>query len=100
MEDNHCVIKDVCLSNQLISRVPMTSNRLFPLRIVPDNTIFALKEKIKEEFVHCDKKENGNVEIQAAFQTEVQDDSWLWHFKFGHLNFGELKLLHSKNMVK
>ena len=36
MEDNHCVIKDLCLSNQLIAKVPMTSNRLFPLRIIPD----------------------------------------------------------------
>ena len=38
MEDNHCVIKDVRPSNQLIARVPMTSNRLFPLRVVLDNT--------------------------------------------------------------
>ena len=38
MEDKHCVIKDIHPSNQLIARVPMTRNRLFPLRIVPDNT--------------------------------------------------------------
>ena len=38
MEDNHCVIKYVCPRNQLIARVPMTSNHLFPLRIVLDNT--------------------------------------------------------------
>ena len=36
MEDEHYVIKDKCPSNQLIEKVPMTSNRLFPLRIVPD----------------------------------------------------------------
>ena len=36
IEDNHCVIKDKCPSNQFIAKVPMTSNRLFPLRIVPD----------------------------------------------------------------
>ena len=30
----------------------------------------------------------------------MQDESWLWHFRFGHLNFGGLKLLHTKNMVK
>ena len=24
----------------------------------------------------------------------------MWHFIFGHLNFGGLKLLHIKNMVK
>ena len=38
MEDNHCVIKDIRPSNELIKRVPMTRNHLFPLRIVPDNT--------------------------------------------------------------
>ena len=52
MEDNHCVIKDIRPSNQLIARVPMTSNHLFPLRIVLDmkgkeNTRVALKEEIK-----------------------------------------------------
>ena len=36
MEDEHCVIKDKCPSDQLIAKVPMTSNRLFPLRIVPN----------------------------------------------------------------
>ena len=34
MEDNHCVIKDICPSNQLIEKVQMKINRLFPLRIV------------------------------------------------------------------
>ena len=38
--------------------------------------------------------------MQVAFQTEVSDESWLWHFIFGHLNFGGIKLLHTKNMVK
>ena len=64
------------------------------------NTRVAFKVESKEEVIHCDKKENDNVDFQAAFQTEVQDESWLWHFKFGHLNFGGLKLLHTKNMVK
>ena len=36
IEHNHYVIKDKRPSNQLIAKVPMTSNRLFPLRIVPD----------------------------------------------------------------
>jgi hypothetical protein len=30
----------------------------------------------------------------------VQDESWIWNFRFGHLNFGGLKLLHTKDMVK
>ena len=71
MEDNHWVIKDVCPSNQLIAIVPMTSNHLFPLRIVPDNTKAAFKVESKEEVVHCNKKENDSADFQAAFQTEV-----------------------------
>ena len=100
MEDNHYVIKYIHLSSQIIGKVPMTRNHVFPLRIVPDNTRVRFKEESKEELVDCDKKENDSADFQAAFQTEVQVDSWLWHFRFGHLNFGELKLLHTKNMVK
>ena len=71
MEDNHCVIKHIRPSNQLIENVPMTSNHLFPLSIAPDNTIDALNSEIKEEVMHCDKKENNNIEIQVVFQTKA-----------------------------
>ncbi|GJX81903.1 retrovirus-related pol polyprotein from transposon TNT 1-94 [Tanacetum coccineum] len=30
----------------------------------------------------------------------LEDHSWLWHMRYGHLNFGDLKLLSSKGMVK
>ena len=105
MEDNHCVIKGLRPSNQLIEKVPMTSNCLFPLRIIlyikgNTNTGAPFKEESKEVDKHFNKKENGKVDFQDAFQTKVQDESWLWHFRFGHLNFGGLKLLHTKNMVK
>ena len=36
MEDNNCVIKNSHPSNQLIEKVPMTRNCLFPFRIMPD----------------------------------------------------------------
>ena len=83
----------------------MTSNRLFPLRIIPDmkgktNIGSAFKEESEEVDKHFDKKENDSTNFQAAFHTKVQDESWLWHFRFGHLNFGGMKLLHTKNMVK
>jgi hypothetical protein len=45
------------------------------------------------------KRENGT-KMKATFKSEIQDDSWLWNFIFGHLNFGGLKLLHTKDMVK
>jgi len=45
------------------------------------------------------KGENG-VKMNATFQSKTQDDSWIWHFRFGNLNFGGLKLLQTKDMVK
>ena len=76
MEDYHCVIKDKRPSDQLIEKVPMTRNRLFPLRIVLDmkgntNTGAAFKEKSEETVDILDKKENGSTDMQAAFQIEV-----------------------------
>ena len=60
MGDNHCVIKYVHPRKQLIARVPMTSNLLFQLRIIPNNTKAAFKVESKEEVVHCNKKENDS----------------------------------------
>ena len=71
MEDNHCVINNARPNNQLIARMPMTSNRLFPLKIVPDNTEVAFKAESKEEVVYCDMKEKDSADFQAPFQTEV-----------------------------
>ena len=90
MEDDHYVIKDKHPSDQLIAKVPMTSNCLFPLRIVADmkgktNTGAAFKAESKETVKLLDKKENGSANLQATFQTEVQDESWLWNFIFRHL---------------
>ena len=46
------------------------------------------------------KKEKNGAKMKASFQSETQDDSWVWHFIFGHLNFGVLKVIHTKDMVK
>ena len=96
MEYDHCVMKDKHPSDQLIAKVPMTSNRLFPLRIVPDikgktNTGAAFKAESEGTVEILNKRENCSANLQVAFQTEVQDESWLWHFRFGHLNFGGMK---------
>ena len=64
------------------------------------NTGAAFKEESEETIEILDKRENCSANLQAAFQTEVQDESWLWNFKFGHLNFGGLKIIYTKNMVK
>ena len=76
MEDEHCVIKDKRPSDQLIAKVLMTSDRLFPLRIIPDmkgktNTGVAFKAESKEVEKHFDKKENDSIDFQATFQTKV-----------------------------
>ena len=68
IEDDHCVIKDKRPSNQLIEKVPMTSNHLFPLRIVPNmkgktNIGVALKEESKEVVEYTDKKANGSANL-------------------------------------
>ena len=80
IEDNHCVIKDKCPSNQLIENVPMTRNRLFPLRIILEmkgktNTRAAFKAESKEAVEHFDKKENDSTKFQAVFQPKVKDES-------------------------
>ena len=63
MEDEHCVIKDKRPSDQLIEKVLMTSNRLFPLRIVLDikgkeNSGAAFKVESEETVEILDKREN------------------------------------------
>uniref|UniRef100_A0A5B7B4M6 Retrovirus-related Pol polyprotein from transposon TNT 1-94 n=1 Tax=Davidia involucrata TaxID=16924 RepID=A0A5B7B4M6_DAVIN len=73
-EANSCTILDKNDARQVIAQIQMEKNRSFPL-------IF---------------KYGGNVALKA----HVNDESWLWHRRFGHLNFHNLKLLHRKNMVQ
>ena len=68
MEDDHCVIKDKRPSDQLITKVPMTSNCLFPLRIVPNmkgktNTGVAFKAESEETVKILDKRENCSAKL-------------------------------------
>ena len=50
-----------------IAIVPLSSNRLFSLKIQ---------------------------DMQFCLMVEMKDPSWLWHFHYGHLHFGGLKTLH------
>jgi hypothetical protein len=54
----------------------------------------------EENSEHNSNKGENDVEMKATFKCEVHDDSWLWNFIFGHLNFGGLNLLHTKDMGK
>ncbi|CAL8168529.1 unnamed protein product [Prunus armeniaca] len=54
-----------------IAVVKMSSNKLFPLKIKT---------------------------VQASLLT-IEDNSWRWHYIYGHLNFNGLRTLHQNEMV-
>ncbi|KAH9671981.1 hypothetical protein KPL70_017541 [Citrus sinensis] len=58
----------------LITKVRMSKNRMFPLNIQND--------------------------VAKCLKVCHKDQSWTWHLRYGHLNFGGLELLSKKNMVK
>ena len=60
--------------NRLIAKLPMTKKRMFLLNI-------------QSEAAKC---------LKACFK----DPSWLWHLRFGHVNFNDLILMCKKEMVK
>ena len=62
----------------------MTRNIMFPLKMRED-----LKKGVEMAAV-----------TQETFQREAKDENWLWHLRFGHLNFWGLNFLHRKIMVK
>lgn len=57
----------------MITVVPMIRNRMFPLRF---------------------DEHNSNLANMA-----YEDSSWLWHLRYGHLNFHSLKFLISHALV-
>nr|GEZ61900.1 retrovirus-related Pol polyprotein from transposon TNT 1-94 [Tanacetum cinerariifolium] len=59
---------------KLIAKVPLTKNQMFILNIQHDEA--------------------------KCLKSCMEDHSWLWHMRYGHLNFGDLKLLSSKGMMK
>ncbi|KAK9131203.1 hypothetical protein Sjap_011690 [Stephania japonica] len=71
IKDGVCHIRDAKLG--FIAQVNMTKNRMFPL------------------YLHTT--------THSCFSTKSEDEAWLWHIRYGHLNFGGLKTLHQRNMV-
>ncbi|KAI9201145.1 hypothetical protein LWI28_018928 [Acer negundo] len=59
---------------KLVTRVQMTKNRMFPLAIHHDTP--------------------------KCLTAIINNKDWLWHLRYGHLNFESLKQLGSKKMVK
>ena len=62
----------------VIARVEMIDNRMFPLH---------MKSGVMDE--------DG-----VSFKATCEDQSWLWHLRYGHLNFKGLSLLQRKEMVR
>ena len=76
-KNNVCTIIDKYPSNQLIARVEMTKNRMFPL---------IMRNELSPSL--------------NAYKTKNFDESSLWHLRYGNLYFGGLYLLQKKKMVK
>ncbi|KAE8707740.1 TMV resistance protein N-like [Hibiscus syriacus] len=72
MNNYNLSIKDD--KNNFIAKVPMSKNRMFLINIQND--------------------------VEKCLKACYKDASWLWHIRFGHLNFGGLELLSKKEMVK
>nr|GEU97809.1 retrovirus-related Pol polyprotein from transposon TNT 1-94 [Tanacetum cinerariifolium] len=75
--DIHFKDRSATIRNQerkLIAKVLMTKNRMFILNIQPDEA--------------------------KCLKICLEDHLWLWHMRYGRLNFGDLKLLSSMGMVK
>jgi hypothetical protein len=54
MEDNHCVIMDKCPRNQLITRIKMTSNMMFPLTLRKTKKKNTTQDIGKKKYVQSD----------------------------------------------
>lgn len=69
--DNACFLSK---KDQLIAKIGVAGNNLFPLKLETTNL--------------------------SCFVGREKGTSRLWHDRFGHLNYGSLKLLATKNMVE
>jgi hypothetical protein len=77
-ENNVCTTLDIPPSKMVIAKVGMTNNIMFPLH---------MKSEMMEK-------------IGASFKASSQDQAWVWHLRYGHINFKGLCLFQIKEMVR
>ena len=73
-ENNECTIYDKEQRRNLVKKIKMEKNRSFPI-------VFKYVENV-------------------ALRMEDVEEAWLWHRRFGHLNFNSLKMLCQRKMVQ
>ncbi|KAK2992531.1 hypothetical protein RJ640_002425 [Escallonia rubra] len=73
-QDKCCIIYDKRGSKDVVTKIKIEKNRSFSI--------------------------NFRYTSGVAMKASIVEDSWLWHRRFGHINFKNLKLLHKENMVQ
>jgi hypothetical protein len=72
-ENQQCIIYDNNRGNKTVIVVPISKNKMLPLMF----------------------GEHNNHPANMAYE----EKSWLWHLRYGHINFHSLNLLTSKELV-
>ncbi|WVZ49529.1 hypothetical protein U9M48_000877 [Paspalum notatum var. saurae] len=72
LENGYCSVFDA--ERMLIARAPRVQNRLYLLQ--------------------------AQVTAPVCLMAKIEDQAWLWHARYGHLNFRALRELGMKNMVE
>ncbi|GJT45379.1 retrovirus-related pol polyprotein from transposon TNT 1-94 [Tanacetum coccineum] len=65
-----------------------------------EEDLFVEIEQSKGNVTFGDKSKAPMKGKAKCLKSCLEDHSWLWYMRYGHLNFGDLKLLSSKGMVK
>ncbi|GJY33867.1 hypothetical protein Tco_0418336, partial [Tanacetum coccineum] len=66
--------------------------------MMDEEDLFVEMDKSKSNVTFGDKSKEPVKEKAKCLKSCLKDHSWLWHMRYKHLNFGDLKLLSSKRM--
>ncbi|BBN68370.1 ADP glucose pyrophosphorylase large subunit 1, partial [Prunus dulcis] len=61
-----------------------------------------MRSQLKKECVRfkIERRDSLHSVGQTCFSAKVKETAWLWHYRYGHLNFKGLKTLQQLNMVR